>query len=179
MNALVLGSADCLYDDIADVERLTGGRWDGLVVAANQAGVLWPHRLDHWVTFHPQNMARWIGERADMGRNVDMTTWAHYGVQTDRTLDHWEGSSGMFAARVALHLGCERIILCGIPLDSRPHAVEHETWGSGDWKEANVYQKQLRESAHRYEGRVRSMSGFTAALFGSPTREWLALREVA
>ena len=50
--AIVLGGADCVWDDVLAWEAIYGRRWDGLVAAANDIGCHWPRPLDHWATLH-------------------------------------------------------------------------------------------------------------------------------
>jgi hypothetical protein len=88
----------------------------------------------------------------------------------------------MLATAVALHLGCSRIVLCGVPMTKTPHFAESvvhphtRNWSSADghfraWKKPDMLAK--------LQGRVRSMSGRTRDLLGAATPEWLAESEAA
>lgn len=159
----MLGSADCLW---ADLDAL--GAWDGVVIAVNKAAVLYPGRVDHWATLHPENYANWKAERAARGGNVDMRTWARlhasmYGV-TDRFHGWGGGTSGLFAVSVALlGLRAENVILCGMPLEDRPH-IDHDD----PWPQAVTYHEFWRARLDEMRGRVFSMSGWTREILGEP-----------
>lgn len=174
--ALVLGSAACLFDDIAAY----AGAFD-MVVACNGAGVLWQHDLDAWVTFHPMNWTKkgWLSRRAEAGYPQAGQLISHQnatpGVPDGTRLVHpWFpgqvedsdlcGSSGLLAAKVALcDLGADHAVLCGIPMDERPHVGEAEPWRDG---------KPMRHAwlkvPAEYHARMYSMSGWTRVLLGPP-----------
>lgn len=176
--ALVLGGASCLWDDI----RAYTGPVDGCV-ACNDAGAEWPGDLDGWVSLHPQYFTRkgWLEKRqgpppkrifahtaagtktVQLGRypaEIEFTDYAFPG-------EHRSGSSGLFAAKVALvDLGFDRAVLCGIPLDKRPHFFDGD-----DWKAAEGFRSAWLNIPGNYRDRMRSMSGWTRTLLGSPEIE--------
>ena len=69
------------------------------------------------------------------------------------------GSSSLLAVQAALGLGFKHIILAGCPLSDQAY---NEKYAAGwlHW-------------AARFEGQVKSLSGWTKRLLGEPTREWL------
>lgn len=178
MMGLVLGGADCVWDDLRALEAMAGP-WPGTVVAVNTIGALWPHRLDHWATLHPEKMGLWIEARAENGHPPGFTIWAH-------ELDRWHskrgrelvdrtlpvpmktGSSGLFAVDVARAVGCERVVLCGVPMTASPHFGRSEAW-----PEADRYWPRWVERLAELSS-VRSMSGRTRDLLGAPSPGWLA-----
>lgn len=174
--ALVLGSAQCVDDDIARAAAI--GEFDG-VVACNGMIERWPVRLDAAVTLHPEKLNEWLWRRQDNGyppprcvvtsdryecASADIKTAPRMPGQTEA------GSSGLFAVKVALcDLGYDKVICCGIPLTSMPHAGDIEPWSvaalyRGGWVQAMEFMKR----------RVRSMSGWTADFLGQPTADWMA-----
>src|SRR5688572_6460764 len=54
--ALLLGGADCVWDDVNALESMLGSTWPGIVIAVNDIGAMWPRRLDHWCSLHMENM---------------------------------------------------------------------------------------------------------------------------
>jgi len=70
---LVLGSAECLQEDIGAYAGPING-----VIAVNAAGIIWPGRLDAWVTGHPEDMTRkgWLASREAKGY-PDAPLWTH------------------------------------------------------------------------------------------------------
>lgn len=161
--ALVLGGASCLWDDL---RRL--GDFPATVIAVNAVGIHYPGRIDHWVTLHPANFPVWESKREG---NWDYTRWSE-SPPCDEELDSWGGSSGIYGARVALHLGFDRVVLCGVPLDERPHFHDSDRWSKGPWLVAKEHRRELDAIKDRL-GNVRSMSGYTAEVLGTPTEEWL------
>lgn len=175
MIGLVLGGADCLWSDLHELEAVTGP-WPGPVIAVNDAGVHWPRRLDHWATLHPEDLQPRLDARAENGYPGGFIVWAHERDPwhstggrhlVDRTLPvpTKTGSSGLFAVSVARAIGCERVVLCGVPMTATPHIG-----GGGPWTEVERFWPLW--DAESLED-VRSMSGRTRDLLGAPDREWL------
>lgn len=172
--ALCLGGAAGVRDDWAAAIDLFAPDY---VVACNDAGTIWPGRLDAWVTLHPDKMRGWRDARASNGFEPAIEYLVH-GDRIQRWCDLVEfrfpgqqssGSSGMMAAKVALHdLGADRAVLAGIPMDREPHFFDAEIWQAatgyhGVWDQLSGFDRD----------RVRSMSGWTAQHLGTPDAEWL------
>lgn len=170
MKALVLGGAASLHADEAAARELFA---PDLVIAVNHAARDHPGPVDHWATFHPELLPRWLADRAAAGRDPAGKLWtAHHrpiprGLEIER-VTNWGGSSGLLAVVVGLHLECSHIVLAGVPLDYDQGHYDHPA----PWRDAANYRKAW---VSRKEAmiRVRSMSGFTAELLGAPTKEWL------
>ena len=97
------------------------------------------------------------------------------------------GSSGLFAAKYALEdLGFDRGVLCGIPMEmSQAHFFNSHPWNGAKSHVAGWLKKpwsppQKGQKAEppiplpAIKGRLRSMSGWTRELLGSPTRKFIA-----
>lgn len=176
MIALVLGGAATLAADLQAARRLVCPT-ECVIVACNDAGFEWPGRLDHWATLHPEELAHRIRVRAERGYPDGFETWTRpypAGMKererlVDHTLDGYDdGSSGLLALGVALHVGCHAI-LCGVPMDP----VEHFN-RDGEWSVAEKYRVGWEPLASDRRARiVRSMSGWTREVFGAPTHEWV------
>lgn len=77
---------------------------------------------------------------------------------------HTGGGSAMYATLLGLEgLGFDRIILCGCPLETGDYLYNFEA--------DRIWVERARVV---FRGRVRSMSGNTRMLLGSPDAEWLA-----
>lgn len=174
--ALILGSANCVWRDVDAACEI--GEFHG-VVAAKRAGVLWPHDLDAWVSLHPDQWRRDIAERERLGFSPAPLLFQHeasadtagakqvpYKFKGQRR----SGSSGLFAARVALEvLGFDRGVLCGIPLDLREGKLDK----GPVWPGASSFRQGFIEALPRINHRLRSMSGWTMQTLGRPTAEWI------
>lgn len=175
--AIVLGGAATLRDDQVVLAGLECARMPTFI-GVNDGG--WAHsgRLDHWVTLHPELMEPRLAKRANKDYELWTKPYTPAKNQRERlpfwdrfqhNLGHWGvGSSGLFAVTVALHLGFQRIVLCGVPMDNGPNVN-----GNEDWQEHTIHRPGWLHHAHRM-GAVRSMSGWTRELLGAPTEAWLA-----
>lgn len=173
--ALVLGGGDTLQKDLEALHAL-GISYDG-VFACNEAGATWNGDLEAWVSLHPEKFNKWAATRTSKGYS-EAPFWAHR--QPDLKIappcqvasykfpeQKISGSSGLFAAKVALvDFGYVRAILCGIPMTSTPHFFDDV-----DWKGAKGFRNGWHEVPTRYKNRMRSMSGWTRVLLGSPS-DW-------
>lgn len=181
---LVLGGAAGVWLEVLRLEALIGRQWPGSVIAVNDAGVDWPRRLDAWATFHPEKFERvcppgdtgdWLARRERNGHSMQFSTWANRAAHiVDRTLASATatgGSSGLLAVEVAWRIGCERAVLCGVPMERRRHY--HDAHDGEPWKYAEKHWPPWEDAHEQLCDKLRSMSGRTARLYGYPTLEWL------
>lgn len=160
-SALVLGGASCLYADLAAL-----GSWrPDLVVATNEAGTVYPHRIDAWATLHPEKLTGWRMERWKNRGNGDYLTWSRRNPElVDRILTGWnQGSSGLFAVGVALECGAGSVILAGVPMTETPHFFNEQAWEG-----VRHHREAWERKADQMRGRVFSLSGWTRDLLGPP-----------
>ncbi|MBY6265567.1 hypothetical protein EI613_27135 [Azospirillum sp. 412522] len=166
---LILGAAATLPADLAAL-----GNWSGPVMAVNRAGDFYPGRLDHWVSLHPEQLGGFMAER---GGDLSMTTWCQREDPATRVdvvpqAVPCSGSSGLFAVRIALGiLKARRVVLAGMPMDGSPHFYDA---GRRSGPSFVPYRPEWRRAARdEFDGRVRSLSGWTADLLGRPDPAWL------
>lgn len=173
--AFVLGGAKTLREDLNYALALLDGQPDTWI-ACNHAGRDLVGTLDHWCTLHTEKMPAWIEQREERGLGPVGTFWTS-NVKTIppehenlyQKVVSWDGSSGLLAITVALHLGYEKIILCGIPLDKKEEHYDYP----GVWMDAPRYRSAWSKHLSEMNGLVKSPSGWTALLLGEPTKEWL------
>jgi hypothetical protein len=176
----VIGGAASVFTDVRDSETLLGPEWWDTVVAANDVGCVWPHRLDHWCSLHANKLPKWTEERRKLGHPDGYLLWGRKGKggrDVDRDVAHrfGGGSTGLLAVSVALEVGATRIILCGVPMTKSGYfagSVVHpptKTFSSADshWRKWRLHSAELVRH-------VRSMGGRTRELLGAPDPEWLA-----
>lgn len=181
MIALVLGSADCVEEDASTALSLFD---PDCVIAVNDMIARWHGPIDHAVTLHVENLSGWLKSRRDIQAERPVT-WSHNGCRSlgrlsllaDHLLEDWKGSSGLHGVQVALELGM-RAVLCGIPMDSRRHVPGQSsaTWNGEPWPQRQIdsFRNGWLEHRPHLSASVRSMSGWTAELFGKPDAKWLA-----
>lgn len=171
MIALCLGGAVSVWSDLEIARDMIGGA-PHIVVACNYAGIQYSGRIDAWATLHHEWFNFWREQRAALGRNTDYRSFIHAplpGVTAEVEPHGWYGSSGLYTAQVAFNqLGATGAILCGVPMDeAQPHIHT-----PGRWQETSRYKPGF--AAAKAEGaNIRSMSGWTADIFGRPTRDWV------
>lgn len=172
--AFILGSANTLEEDIRAALDLCP--LPDTVIAANHAGRDFAGPLPHWVTLHTEKMPKWVEERAAAGyppaenywtSNVKTIPPEH--AQLYRRAETWDGSSGLLGVTVALQLGYDRIILCGVPLDKR---AAHYDDGK-PWMDAPRYRHAWTRRRKKMLGKVKSMSGWTQSILGAPDYSWI------
>jgi len=169
--ALCLGGAKCVWSDLERARELVGER-PVLIVACNYAGIQYPGHIDGWATLHPERFQGWREERAARGFNTDYRAFSYqpqHGCQFEVVRRDYHTSSGVYAALVALKaMQAGGAILCGVPMDDK---AGHIHW-RGDWVHSHHYLagiKEVREAGFN----IRSMSGWTADLFGLPDADFL------
>lgn len=168
--AVVLGGARCVWEDL---ERLSALAEPDVVVATNDAGAHYRGPLHHWATLHYEKLPAWMAERESRNLPPAENVWVHDRAPAafqGRRLADWGGSSGLFAVRVALAAGCERVVLCGVPMEmEEAHFFDSRRWGF-----AGRYRQAWTRHAEEIAASVRSMSGWTAQLLGEPDEVWLS-----
>lgn len=160
MNALVIGSAWSVWDELAQFDALD---IEATVIAVNQAGIKYPGKLDYWATLHPSKYQRWADHRYGRKDHVSYGRMPAEGI--DRVLkDRWPGSSGLYGVQIALEVvGADRVYLCGVPMTQTPHFhCEHR------WNDSHRYHKGWFRAYDTLKGRVKSFSGWTKDLLGHP-----------
>jgi hypothetical protein len=175
--AFVLGGADCLRKDYDRICEMVS---PDTIIATNNAGRDFPGELPHWVTLHTEKMPMWIQQRRESGlpeagqfwtSNVKTIPHEHTGLYNH--VESWDGSSGLLAVSVALHLGYDRIVLCGVPLDKR--AAHYDD--PAPWMDAPRYRGAWIKHMDKMLGKVKSFSGWTYLKLGAPSMDWLDGRD--
>jgi hypothetical protein len=174
--ALVLGGADCVFDDIAAFRAF--GVEPDIVTGCNDVIARWEGHLSAACTLHPSRFDRWLRERAEAGLSapgfayVDECKGDKWGF--DETPYKFEGqkssgSSGLYALIFALvDLGADRAVICGIPMENRPHFHGPAPWGG-----YRFHRRGWSDALPQIKDRARSLSGWTREILGAPDREWL------
>lgn len=170
--AIILGGAMSVWGELHKAQELIGER-PYIIVAANHAGRDYPGHVDHHCTMHPDLFPKWLRERQRKCLPMGAKLWhaRHRKSPVDSTpLESWGGSSGLLCTKLALDLGATHVILCGVPMDQR--GCHYDKPGSR-WMEASQYHAPWKSHVPHMQDKVRSMSGWTAALLGRPDQEFL------
>lgn len=184
--AIILGSAINWLDDYESVKPMLPD--DYAVFAVKYAGVLWPYDLDYWVSLHVEKFAPLIDARAANGYPSAKTLFVHRN-QMPRERGKWRmpeatiqpdfrwpkednsGSSSLYAVKCAMIEGFNRIVLCGCPLDKGAEHIEPNAKPRFG-KDADRFMSGWRAAYPFIKDAVRSMSGKTADMLGTPDKRF-------
>lgn len=169
--AIVIGTAGCVWEDLARVEHL---REAADIFAVKEIGAFLPWIVHHWVTLHPKELPHLMALRLVRHYGMDIKPVTHSN-KPHSAVDHaWEmanygANSGFYAAEVALVMGYDRIILAGCPADNTPHFYD-PPWRKTTAGDSHVLKAWRLEIMRNGEirSRVRSLSGWTRDLLGAP-----------
>lgn len=194
---LVVGSAPCLYDDVAAARELFP---DAEVMTINEAsGAI--EDVDHVLAGHTAKAQQFFNYRMSKfphcKRFLVHASWARVNeapIGEFSVVTNWWGgdvSSGATSAgkaiRIAKKMGFDRVVLCGCPLDSSGYfnpqdtdAMQREYQHLGKCARVGALKDAQNRSVVRYrdafrqlaqtewKGWVFSMSGLSQKLLGAP-----------
>ena len=153
---LICGSADSLYDDIDNCHRPGAA-----LIGVNGA----PVRAMHRFSCHTKNLKAkgWV-QPGELCHSIEAAPWVDY---VWPTVNDVSGTSGWAAAKMALLMGYEEVILCGIPIDASPYTTGRPAKSFEHEDILEAYRVAIFNDIE-YHGRVHSMSGWTRELLGPP-----------
>ena len=161
---IVIGGAPGGLDEYREARRSAGAH---VVLAVNKIAALFEGPLLALATLHAEKVGTWLAERqGPPPAYVISPTWHSRHGRVDYELpDRWGGSSGLYAVQVAIEVfDLPRIILCGVPLDGAKGHID----GREYWDFAEDYRRGFQRAMPFIADRVRSMSGWTSTLLGTP-----------
>lgn len=179
--ALVVGCAANVWQEVLEAQSLTVFH---AVYCVKMAGVHWPGTFKVWATLHPEWMDDYEAQRRALalpnGYEIVAPLPGEVGVHGNkgniarRVSYRWPGmnasaSSGIYAAKVALEDGYDRVVLAGVPMQQDGG---HFTRGR-PWLQVDSFIPGLELALPHLKEKVRSMSGRTKELLGAPDPAWL------
>jgi hypothetical protein len=177
--ALVVGCGPDVWNDVKQAQKLVD--FDA-VYCVKLAAVHWPGRFDVFVTLHPEWIEDYKKQRAALGRDMNFETVAplaeelgrHAAYKPDRRVSYLSpgvnlpASSGIYAAKVALEDGFERVVLAGVPMQKTNHFAR-----GTPWLQVDCFLPGFERALPYLHGKVKSMSGRTKDALGFPDVDWL------
>ncbi len=192
---LVAGSAPCVLEDL---ERARGLFPDHEVMTVNGAcSVI--EQAEHCLAGHTEHAEQYAAcRRREFPNAKPWRLHANWHYHPRRrpvapaneypSVTDWHGSwassgatSAGKAARIGLHLGFDRVILCGCPMDGSGYIFDEATVKAApgmqrvgdprmqDRTTIRRYRDTMAQLAQtEFKGRVFSMSGFTKQVLGAP-----------
>jgi hypothetical protein len=171
---IVVGGAEgCLEELAAAVELCTKAGQTPVLVVVNDTIPLIPGSIVA-ASLHHHKINEWLRLRREAGYPPPFEFWGWFRPPAmphliTHVISDWQGSSGLLGVAAALQRGHERVICAGVPMEpSAGHIVRR-----AEWTDCHRYRRGWDEHMHQLSGRVRSLSGWTAARLGVPTAEWL------
>lgn len=172
--AVVMGCGRCVWDDLAQVDL---GRHS--VIAINNMILHHKGRVHHGVSMHPEEPNLWRALRPYyQGEPSHVTTHGyrkHGKIGLSECDVVWGtiegaggGTSGILAVMVGLALGYDEIVLAGVPLDGDGHFYDPPALKLNTFNSDFVKMEWVNTSNNYFQGRVKSLSGWTRELLGAP-----------
>lgn len=172
---IIIGSAPCVKDDIEAAFSLFRSvplclcPFDPDYMSIGLSSVdKHLHHIKYMATYHPFDIPEAKKRREAAGGNTDYLVISHEhkpGVDIVEPFIPPTGSSAHLGALAAIRLGYKKIILCGCPMT-----------GDSPTRKGNRYETfrvGWTAKINQVQDYVRSMSGWTMELLGTPTIEWL------
>jgi len=176
---LILGGGVCVWDDYKQAREAMPKSY---IMCVNDIGAQFKaEQIQHIVSLHHKLLNAVMAFRKE--KSMLESVCSHSDIAASGVDCVWNivnngGTSGLFALKICLILGCKKIILCGIPMDGGGHYFDPPNASlnsTARFDSKAMFYPWL--DVHRDLGpireRVRSMSGKTAKLFGKPTKEWV------
>ena len=170
---LIIGGAE---NNLVEVEEALKLFKPTKIFCINDIGISYP-KYDFWVSLHPENFIKqeWYKKRQELNLEIPKYIINHRKEQhTTNVVEYrWKecpgcGASGLYAVKVALEYGCDKVVLCGIPMTPTPHFFSNR-----EWKEVRQFLLAWENNVDFLKKYVRSMSGYTKELLGYPDLDFL------
>jgi hypothetical protein len=182
----VTGDGGCLPHDCKEFES-----WDipHDLFAVNRSLIFHQRQVHHWAAIDLEETI-WFTQNltdvqqpdqfvkrhtiGDIPTAVDFTWDMDYNWEDDAQKLVFIGNSGYFAVLVSIHMGYQKIVLGGMPLNTLPHWYESKSDNMGPNWAGHVY-TQWMDFKMQVPGadKVKSMSGYSAFILGQATKEWV------
>ena len=164
---VIVGCGRCVWDDLIKIKPLT---LSPDIMLINRMGLIYPHRAHHFASVHPD----WYEPVIKYHRGAK----DHWEPVQFHKPDMYQGyvpkgpDSSLFGCWIGAHLGYEKIMLAGVPLDESGHFYDPPGYSKHKYLHDHCVMEWKDGMAHWGE-KVRSMSGQTKEWMGEPTEEWL------
>lgn len=178
--ALVIATGRCAWEDI---EAFDIPRRKPAIIAVNNMILDYHDRVHHACSLHAEEPPLWVRLRGQYGCDSNHVSTHAYRKSSDPQVmdcDYiWDivgsalaGTSTLFAVAVALALGYSKVVVAGAPLDGTGHYYDPPKRETRQFM-GNCRQEWVNAHEYFFNGRVRSMSGFTMDLLGYPSQDWI------
>ena len=182
---LITGDGDTLPFDVKEFES-----WEipHDLYAINRSLIFHERQVDHWgavdleeTIWFTQNVNEKVEPNKHILRHtigeipggVDICWEMDYPWKNENQKLIFAGNSGYFGVLSAIHMGYEKIVIAGMPLNTGPHWYENKkdyigpNWSGATYRNWMDFKMKVPEAE-----KVRSMSGYSAFILGQATKEW-------
>ena len=173
----------------ADVEAFRSWKIPHDLYCVNKSMLFFQRQVDHWAAIDSEESA-WFTQHVNKAIEPEKPILRHtigyfpgaydvwweqvYPFTNDFQRRVFIGNTGYFAVLTALHMGYEKIVLLGIPMNHEPHWYEPEAELGPNW--AGLAFTQWMDLVLKFPeraARVKSMGGYSAFILGHATRDWV------
>lgn len=174
--AIVLGSSAAALEEFdAAAAFARANELEVHAICVNDAIRFCPIKPVAFCTIHSAGYDRFIAPDTDVDGVKMFTRRPAHGFGADIVKAKWQGTSGLYAVQIALEeLKFDGVILAGCPIDADAGTLAPEHSLMTDADRVERYRPEWRLAMPSIGARTRSMSGWTRAILGAPTKEWLA-----
>jgi len=167
---LILGTGRCLKDDLSKCNEPVVD-----VATVNDAAMYYPGYTKHIFAIHSEMIPHIKAMRAVRKYSSNSFTHTLYMPNRNHFSDFaWDinpfgGTSAMLAVLAGLYMGYDHVILAGVPMDNSGHfwdIAEDEVMVGLDGENIRNFWKMMNDEV--FNGRVKSLSGWTRELLGNP-----------
>lgn len=183
---LVCGDGNTLPEDVAAFESFG---IDHDVFCINRSMLYFQRPINHWAAIDAEESA-WFSENLTEkvvppgGRvlrhtigvcplGYDIFWKVDQDFENDKQRHIWSGNSGYFGILAALKMGYAKVVVAGMPLNTKSHWYEPDDIPGPNWV-GQTYRTWMDFAAeHPDAHKVRSMSGYSKYIFGEVSKQWL------
>ena len=178
---IVLGSGLRLFSDIKRAQCVLGDT-PHHTFAANLSYLAWNGTLEHLGSLHQNKLPHFYELSEDLPvSRVGHKTYAHCPfVNQQEGSIVWpirdnNGTTSLFIIKVALLLGYDKIICCGMDLEGKHRFYDNPNLSTNNNFSCGSISASWEEYAQKpsFKKKVRSVSGKTLEFFGEATKDWL------
>ncbi len=176
MKLIIVGSGRCVWSDLEKLQPIDD------VMCVNDVIMHYPGDIDHCFSLDAPMLRKWwAARRPPLKKQFPKVPRFHTaGDYEIHGVEKWDfqggGTSGLAACFCGLSLGYSEIILAGIPIDNSGHYFDPPWIKTNFQREIADKEGRIRgdgrrfwvNAAEKFNGRVKSMSGFTKDLLGDP-----------
>ena len=132
MKLIIAGSGRCVWDDLSHFQKRRTKEFTDDVMCINDMIMFFPGDITHCVSCDAPMLPKWWAARRPPYKSRYSKRPRFHTVNNEQGVpgvEKWHfaggGTSGLLACHIAIELGYDEIILCGIPIDNQIHEINN------------------------------------------------------